>query len=55
METRLPKDFQVKVGNLRASLIEIKGGGDAEVVETEFNGIQCLLRNMNAEVRGYFF
>ena len=55
METRLPKDFQVKVGNLSASLIEIKDGGHAEAVETELNGIRCVLRNMNAEVRGYFF
>ena len=55
METRLPKDFQVKVGNLWASLIEIKGGGHAEAVETKLNGLQCVLRNMDAEVRGYFF
>ena len=55
METRLPNDFQVKVENLSASLIEIKGGGHAEAVETELNGIQCVLRNMNAEVIGCFF
>ena len=55
METRLPKDFQVKVVNLSASLIEIKGGGHAEAVETESNGLQCVLRNMNAEVTGSFF
>jgi len=55
VETRLPKDFQVKVGNLLASLIEIKGGGHAEAVETEVNGLQCVLRNMNAKVRGNFF
>ena len=55
METRLPKDFQVKVGNLSASLIEIKGGGHAEAIETELNGIQCLFKNMNVEVRGFFF
>ena len=54
METRLPKDFQVKVGKLLASLIEIKGGGHVDVVETELNGIQCVIRNMNAEVRGCF-
>ena len=48
---RLPKDFQVKVGNSQASLIKIKGGGHAEAVETELNGLQCLLGNMNAEVR----
>ena len=55
METILPKDFQVKVGNLRASLIEIKGGGHAEAVETKLNGLQCVIRNMNDEVRGFFF
>ena len=52
VETRLCKDFQVKVGNLSDSLIEIKGGGHAKVVETKLNGLQCVLRNMNAEVRG---
>ena len=55
METSLPKHSHVKVGNLLASLIEIKGGGHAEVVEIELNGLQCVLRNMNAEVRGRFF
>ena len=55
MEKILPKDFQVKVEKLSASLIEIKGGGDAEAVETELNGLQCVLRNMNVEVRGCFF
>ena len=55
VETRLPKDFQVsKVGNLSASLIEIKGGGHAEVVEIDLNGLQCVLRNVNAQVRGFF-
>ena len=55
METRLQKDFQVKVGNLLASLIEIKGGDHAEAVETKLNGLQCVLRNMNVEVRRFFF
>ena len=55
METRLPKDFQVKVGNLSASLIEIKGGGHAKAIEIELNGLQCVIRNMNDEVRGFFF
>ena len=55
METTLPKDFQVKVGNLSASLIEIKDGGHAEAVETKLNGLQCVLSNMNVEVRGCFF
>ena len=45
----------LKVINLPASLIEIKGGGHAEAVETNLNGPQCVLRNMNAEVRGCFF
>ena len=47
METRLPKDFQVKVENLSASLIEIKGGGHVEAIETNLNGFQCVLTNMN--------
>ena len=51
----MSKDFQVKVGNLSASLIEIKGGGHAEAIETELNGLQCVIRNMNAQVRGCFF
>ena len=45
----------MKVGNLPASLIEIKGGGHVEAVETELNGLQCVIRNMNAEMRGFFF
>ena len=49
------KDFQVKVGNLSASLIEIKGGGHAQAIENELKGLQCVLRNMNAEVRDCFF
>ena len=48
VETRLPKDFQVKVENFSASLIETQGGGHAEAIETNLNGLQCVLRNMNA-------
>ena len=55
MEKILAKEFQVKVENLSAILIEIKGGGHAEAVETELNGLQCVLRNMNAKVRGCIF
>ena len=49
------KGFPSESGNLWASLIEIKGGGHVEAVETELNGLQCVLRNMNAKVRGRFF
>ena len=42
------KGFPSESGKIVGSLIEIKGGGHAEVVETELNGLQCVLRNMNA-------
>ena len=49
------KGFPMKAGNVSDSLIEIKGGGHAEAIENELKGLQCVLRNMNAEVRDCFF
>ena len=49
------KGFPSESGKFVGSLIEIKGGGHAEAVETELNGLQCVLRNMNVEVRDCFF
>ena len=49
------KGFPSESGKLSDSLIEIKGVGHVEAVETELNGLQCVLRNMNVEVRGCFF
>ena len=46
--TRYSNNFQVKVENLYASLIEIKFGGHGEAIEIDLNGLQCVLRNMNA-------
>ena len=41
------KGFPMKVGNVSDSLIEIKGGGHVEEIETDLSGFQCVLRNMN--------